>query len=513
MPRSVAHGKFGRVGELNVEYYPSGNMLGKFLASDAAVQMIIGPLGSGKTLGTIMKILKLMMEIPPQKDGVRRSRWVAVRNTYGELKTTTMKDWLQVVPPTVAHVNNNAPMEQKLRFDLADGSSMDAEIIFLSLDRDEDVKKLRGIQATGVWLNEVSEIPLSIVAMARGRCRFPSRSTMSVKNEAMVWRGVIGDTNSPDEEHWLKKAYDEPPDDWAVFRQPGGIIADGRGGWYPNLKAENLQHLPENYYENLMSGATKDYISVFLANDWGIYIDGRACIPGFSDQTHSCPDRDMNPDLPVYIGLDFGLSPAAVFLQQEETAHGLVWYVFHEICPEEDLGATRLAEEYLKPAITRLCQPEQEVHIFGDPSGSNRSQADDSMTVFLALSNAGIDASPSFTNDWSARVNAVARPLGRLIGGDTPGLQICKRCIMLRQGLAGKYRYRKIQGSRRDGDIYSLAPLKNRWSHVCEALQYALIGGGELDDTPQDTLKAERLNEWTPGWYEAPDNNPNAWMA
>jgi hypothetical protein len=37
---------------------------------------------------------------------------------------------------------------------LADGTKMEMEVFFLSMDRPEEIGKLKGIELTGVWLNE-----------------------------------------------------------------------------------------------------------------------------------------------------------------------------------------------------------------------------------------------------------------------------------------------------------------------------------------------------------------------
>ena len=38
-------------------------------------------------------------------------------------------------------------------------NDLDLEVIFLALDRPEDVKKLLSLELTGIWINEAREIP------------------------------------------------------------------------------------------------------------------------------------------------------------------------------------------------------------------------------------------------------------------------------------------------------------------------------------------------------------------
>ena len=72
---------------------PQGQVLQQYFDSMAPVQIIIGPLGSGKTIQTCVKIPELMRKQEPNREGIRVSRWIAARNTYSELFTTTIRDW------------------------------------------------------------------------------------------------------------------------------------------------------------------------------------------------------------------------------------------------------------------------------------------------------------------------------------------------------------------------------------------------------------------------------------
>jgi hypothetical protein len=87
-----------------------------------------------------------------------------------------------------------------------------------------------------------------------------------------------------------------------------------------------------------------------------------------------------------------------------------------------------------------------------------------------------VTAKPASTNDFVIRREAVAAPLGRLIDGK-PGLIIDPRCKMLRKGMAGAYSYKRVQviGAER----YQDKPDKGIYSHVCESLQYLVLGAGE----------------------------------
>ena len=71
-------------------------VLNAFISDRSRQSYIMGPLGSGKTYGTIQKLLVLIKEQAPNADGIRPTRWAITRNTYIDLAGTTMKDFKEI---------------------------------------------------------------------------------------------------------------------------------------------------------------------------------------------------------------------------------------------------------------------------------------------------------------------------------------------------------------------------------------------------------------------------------
>ncbi len=167
-----------------IEYVmkPQGVVLEEFADCRARNSFIMGPLGSGKTVQVILKLLELMCQQAPvtreshPNYGVRLSRIIAARNTYSELFSTTIKDWIEVHGDLGEFKQGNKePPTHRLEFKLEDGTTVKSEVIFIAFDRPEHVKKARGIQTTWVWLNEAKEHSKSVVDMLDLRCgRYPS---------------------------------------------------------------------------------------------------------------------------------------------------------------------------------------------------------------------------------------------------------------------------------------------------------------------------------------------------
>ena len=74
----------------------SAPVLEAFRTDRGRVSMIMGPLGSGKTYAAIARLLKHMAEQAPNAEGVRPTRFIAIRNTYPDLTSTTIKDFQEV---------------------------------------------------------------------------------------------------------------------------------------------------------------------------------------------------------------------------------------------------------------------------------------------------------------------------------------------------------------------------------------------------------------------------------
>lgn len=434
-------------------------MLAAYHRSTARNQFIMGPLGSGKTIETCQKIFLKMCHQAPNPELVRPTRWYAVRNTYSDLLTTTVKDWLDLFGE-LGHYSEGSkkPPMHELDFLLEDNTRVKAELIFLALDRDDHVKKLRGAQATGFWLNEVKELVKPIVDMADLRHgRYPSMASGGVRP---TWHGMFGDTNAPDEDHWYYEMAEETPmEDWEFFRQPGGLLKVGKD-WVENPEAENLHNLPEGYYIKGMQNKKEDWIKVNLGNQYGFVMDGKPVYPDYNDLLHVNENIKPIPGLPIERGWDFGLTPACIFSQL--TPEGR-WIIFDELIATR-MGAENFSEEVILHSSQKY--PGFEFNDTGDPSGESAADTDET-SCFEILQGKGIDIEGGLQAP-EIRIESVAKPLRTLVGGK-PQLQLHPRCKILRKGFLGGYHFRK---KRLKEERYDPKPDKNGYSHPHDGLQY-----------------------------------------
>ena len=204
-------------------------------------------------------------------------------------------------------------------------------------------------------------------------------------------------------------------------------------------------------------------------NKLGTIQDGKPVYPMFASETHIAREEiPVAAGLPLYIGIDFGLTPAAVIGQKVRNR----WLIQSEVVAF-DMGIVRFAEVLRNEIATRFSQA-SDVYIYGDPAGDFRAQTDES-TPFHILRGAGLRAFPAPSNSVDLRLESVAQQLNKMVEGK-PAFLMDRRCQQLIKGFEGGYAYKRMEVS---GERYADKPDKNMYSHIHDALQYLLLGAGE----------------------------------
>jgi len=454
-------------GDRVIEYTPSAT-LSKFHASNALVRGIRGPFGSGKSVGCCWELWTRALEQRANKDGIRKSRGLVTRNTYGELTSTTIKTWLDWFPEErFGKMVHGAPIVQMCRWEAEDGTKVELEMMFLALDRPEHVKKLLSLDITFGWMNEAREQPKAILDALTGRVgRYPR-----AEDGGATWSGVIMDTNSPDDDHWwYDLAETNCPPEFKFFSQPAGDSEEAENlDWL--LQTPETMKLPcghpqrrargHMYYERLKAGKTSEWIKVYVKGQYGTVHDGKPVYPEWNDSLHT---KEIYPvqGVKLVIGVDFGLTPAAVITQSDARGRLLV---LDEICAE-DMGFRQFLEDALIPyLITNYPawwnKKDDMIILIGDPAGDQRAQSDEK-SCFQEARAKKLKIRAAKSNNWLPRRGAVAWFLSKLASGQ-PMFLLDTACGVLRKGFNGGYKYRRIKvtGEERFTD----EPAKNKYSH------------------------------------------------
>ena len=472
-----------------VEYTPPPTIK-DFMMDDSLVRAIIGPVGSGKSSGSCVEIVRRAFLQEPDNDGVRRIRGAAIRNTYRELEDTTLRTWLDWFPE---HTGSGEPgwghykegkktyilgrdrKDNKL-IQLDDGTSVYCELLFRALEKPDDTKKLLSLDLTLAWINEFREIPYEVLrALVARMGRYPSKKN----GPGATYKGVMADSNPYDvdsdyyrlfeegEDEEVNEMYEklgvEPPS-FSLYSQPSGMS--------PN--AENLENLPDGYayYVNMIetakkSGKGQNWIDVHVHGKFGFTYEGRSVYrDAFSEDNHRSPGPLRHiPSRTIAVGFDPGIGgTAAVYTQTDIVGR---WSVLGELVAEE-VGATEFIPMMASDLKRRFGVSPMEVVIYADPAIDQRSQIN-MKTYKSMLIDAGFRVYPS-EKGVDIRIESVRSVLNRNIDG-YPALNVDKSCSKLLRGFMGGYCFRRMQVS---GERYTEKPDKNEFSHVHDALQYVV---------------------------------------
>lgn len=493
-----------------------GKQCKKFVFIHSYLSAIMGPVGSGKSTGSILKILLYAMSIMPGKNGKRKSRWLVIRNTKPQLKNTTIKTFLEWIPDGVFGRFEKSTLTYYLDFD-----DVEAEIQFLALDDAKDMGKLLSLECTGIYFNELSEIDQDIYTRAQQRIgRYPSLKATGTKAwwdlEKVKQYGIIidyerqyedlevkvdnkkyplrmykmdcifSDTNPPLMGSYMQKMFDkqlfndagvdENPPDFELFVQPDGM----------SPYAENKKNLKSNYYEDIIKNSPKEVSDQMVYVKYGLGDTGLGVFRSHFKDDHIYKENDLkgnalrtkflNQYHRIVIGIDFGLTPA-ICIGQVGTDGKL--RVFDEV-----FCKGRTQEMHLKDFLDLKVEPFLQKHypfhfsdksriIFCmDPAGLQRGQVKGD-TAFRELKDRGYLVRPDSTNKLGERLGAV-KEIFKKTKLATNNLieqmfQISATCSWMIAGFKGNYYYEKLKNS------FQETPCKNDYSHIQDAFQYLCV--------------------------------------
>lgn len=489
-------------------YRPDGPTLVQFMRDNTSrVKIIQGPQGSGTSSACCQHIFQQALSQPKQEDGKQRFRCHVFRETYSRIEETALRTWLDWFnPKEYGRFYETRPYLHEVRV-----GTLELDVIFMAMDDIRDAKSyFDSLETSLMWFNEGQHAQIAVIRHAASRVsppRYPAN-----KDGGCRWGGLILDTNAPPADHWIpmmrgdvplpdwmsesERAAMKKPDSWAFFMQPPGLkeVFDERGNFIkyePNPKAENLRHLhpsdvdplgPKNFYMEKVAAQTKQWIDAYVMNRSSVVVDGKPVYPHFRRDVH-VSERPLEylKNTPVIVGVDCsGRNPAALIGQHLRGD----WFIHREFIGT-DMSMTEFApqlrafllEHY--PAATMSRTDAMSGFVFwGDPAGLQRGSATDTtpIDVFRTFGMI-VRPSPDGQNRQSLRQEAVnAVLLRRSASGRASALLVDPGCTAYITGMSGGYFMRRIRVS---GERYAEEPEKNQYSHICEAGEYMLLGGGE----------------------------------
>ena len=423
--------------------------IGKFMLDESFVRLIMGPVGSGKSAGCFMELLRRARLQEPDNKGVRRTRMAIIRNTLQQLKQTCLADIEMWLNPICKYKVSDSTIQ--VRFPLGDGTRVESDWMLIPLDTKADQQRLLSLNLTGAWVSEFREIDPSLISALSGRLgRFPSQAVAKP-----TWYGIVAETNPPDEDsEWYTLLEVERPPNWAFYKQPGGLSED----------AENIENLPEGYYENLMANNNSDWSDIHVHAQYGKSLGGQAVFrASFKPDFHIKPADELlvNENSPLMIGQDFGRTPACLIGQVDSRGR----LVIYDELTTEDMGIEQFAKRVMRPLLYEKYSGFR-MFMVGDPKGRDKDQVGEE-SPFDVLRRLGFQIEPAPTNNIDPRLRAVEQLLLQQVDGG-PALIISDNCPTLCQAMKYWYRYRR----KTTGVLEDKPEKTHPWSDVADCLQY-----------------------------------------
>ncbi len=433
----------------------------RFHQDDSKMKFVMGPVGSGKSSGCIWDLFFNACKQRPDEDGIRHSRYAVIRGNYPQLRSSTVKSFLEWFKDKITIVYST-PILGKLKYKLEDGTSIDMEIMFIAIDDEVAAEKLRSWEFTGAWVNEAHDIPEYLMTILLERFnRFPSR-----RSGGAVDPQILVDYNAISTDHWLYHwAEEKRPENATFYKQPPAVLRDQTGHYSVNPEAENIENLSEDYYPNIWLVSSPEMINTDLMNNYGERKSGKAVYQEFIDSEHTAPAALKPPlGVKVVIGLDQGLHNAAAFMYQD--ASGCL-VVFDEIAGQE-CSLREFAEDYIWPKINAKYPWIRNNFICKiDPAALQRSM-NDAKAGLEILKECRLPVTTAKTNSPLARQEAVKFFLNK-----KKKFLLSPECSILRKGFISGYRFEQkrvgVSGQ------FKEKPEKNEFSHVHDALQYGAL--------------------------------------
>lgn len=502
-----------------------GPVMDKAISSRAFILGLMGPVGSGKTIGFATKFQHIARRQKGRINGagqlIRKSRFVFIRDTYPNLDRNTIPSWQKVVPQHVGRFAMSSPRIHRFSMVLRrDGHLLDSsakaidlaqvEVEFRAIGDQTVEDALRGLEVTAALVNEADRTHADILPFLAGRVgRYGDP-------DLMVDPQILLDLNGCDDENWthkvlvenilgeeLEEALRESCGDRPLIEyleQPPAILEgeDIPGGWMVNPAAENVENLPKGYYERqyafALSRGNRTYIDRMLRSKFTPPKSGRSVFPEYVDDIH-CKPVEAIRGIPLLIFADQGLLGA---VQIGQLVKGQLRILEEISCVFEDdddeIEVAQMGGETLGNQVRELLTTKYAGFEVGDavcdPAGAAGEDAvnyrswrqDFQKGLGFRVRKARVPR-----NALEPRLKAVRKRLLTVVGTER-ALIIHPRCKMTRRAFRTKYYYQRIGRGTGDG-VYADKPKKVQgYADLMDALQYGCFELGRGLDLSSNGL-------------------------
>jgi hypothetical protein len=475
-----------------------GPISDRFLLSRAFICVIVGPVGSAKTVTALRKLRRVGQmqkgRIDERGRIWRKARCGVIRENYPSIEKNTLPSWFRIHNESDGVFSWKAPYNHRLRLILGvdeDGQPndiLDLDMEFRAIGDKSVEQACRGWEVNAVLIDEADIQPSDLLAYLSGRVgRFSDLDPAMVVDPQ-----IILSLNAPYITNWVYKLAVEK--DLGDLNDPALLEAlQGRplletfiqpGGRDPG--AENLHNLPNGrgYYliQAAVNKSKPGYVERMIDNKFVAQQHGQPVYADFRFAEHVATEPlKWNRNRMLIVGLDQGLFAAAVFMQR--TPMGEIRVLDEVVVFKEEGSALqkigpiafgrmlkqKLADRF--PGIKR-----DQIRLVCDPAAfqAEDNQAAEIDWVRIVRDQLKFPIRSAKTNSPPIRQEAVRK--SQLERG---GYLVDPRCKHLIAAHLGGYHFAKAEIS--DGETKGHLDVANTiHTHVADAEQYAALEGDHV---------------------------------
>lgn len=407
---------------ISLDYTPNKGQ-SEFHASSSIYRAMVGALGSGKTATLCMEAFLLSTEYPGNVG-------LIARKSLPELQMTTQKVFFNYVPkPLIVDWN-----QTKRELWIKTKGTQPSLIHFGPLD---ELDRYKSLELGWFAVDEASEITEEMWLTLCGRLR--------IKHARLS--GMIA-TNPTTIHHWIYKRFvAKPTQGYEIFR---------------SKTADNKDHLPPGYIEQLVSNYPEDWRKRYLEGEFGMIQEGDPVFPDFKMDVHVRPVKFMK-GRPIIRCWDFGYHhPFCGFAQIDELGR-------FKILPGAILGNDEDLDDVFCPRIIRISNDKwlgESFEDFCDIAGVQRK--DTAKSAVQILNEHRIY--PKYRYFKVEERNMELRKLMRQTIQGEPAFQIDPDNAYLIEGFLGGYCY----GKKMDGVMTEEPKKDGYFDHGMDGIGYAV---------------------------------------
>jgi hypothetical protein len=390
----------------------AGPISDRYIQAIAPASFIVGPGGSGKTIASCKKAGVEAQRMRPGPDGVRRYVLGTWRQKYVNLWKATIPSWWKVWPREIfPQWTGSSPREAEhvLRFQDARGPFILINR-FRAFGESADPEDVLGNEFTDCYLNEWPTLPWHLfVALVDRVGREPP-----IEISGRVGR-FFGDGNAPDVlSEIYREFYELKSEGYELFQQPSGLAPD----------AENIRAVGRDYYKNSMKMNQHRpwWIKRMIHAMPGFTRDNDLVYPKFDDSRNMATwELDPEPIIPIGVGIDGGLTPAAVYGQEMPNGQlRLLAEIQIDRGGMRELSTAMLALEQRRFAGCSF-------HVVCDPSMAAGEDTEEGSTRGRLADYLGRQVHLAKTQEVQLRCDAIDAKLDLTLEAGVPGLIIDPR--------------------------------------------------------------------------------------